>query len=136
MSRLRDHYSDPAVTRTCPDPDGCARLYHRSLGSGLAPGDVCECCGTPIGNEHRVPSPREWLAVSADVRTGEDAAVAYNVDAARPPASGLELAGWAVDFPAGVTRLLGPCDAFAVSWGQPTRMRPLFVAKAHGDGGA
>lgn len=44
MSRLRDHRVRMDAT-FCPDPAGCARLYHGALESGLLDGDSCECCG-------------------------------------------------------------------------------------------
>lgn len=40
----RRHYSDPSVTRVCPDDAECI-AWHGEPSSGLMEGDSCECCG-------------------------------------------------------------------------------------------
>jgi hypothetical protein len=112
----------------CPDPDGCARLFHPSLEAGLGPGDCCECCGVEIGNTPRVPSRQEWRAAAhaRAIRLAEDAAALHNIHAARPPTTGLELVGWSWEYPDGSYGLVRRGEAVGHR-GQPARMRPLFA---------
>jgi hypothetical protein len=56
MSRQRDHRVRLDASQ-CPDPDGCARLFHGALRAGLSVGDICECCG------HMIQPAAEWEAV-------------------------------------------------------------------------
>jgi len=50
MSRARDH-RPRFDTSVCPDPNGCARLYHGQL----AWGDSCECCGEVLITNDPLP---------------------------------------------------------------------------------
>lgn len=137
MSRLRDHRSDPTTTRPCPDPDGCARLFHSSLIAGLGPGDCCECCGVEIGNTPRVPSRREWQAAkdAREIVRAEDAAALYGIHAARPPVTGLVLAGFTWEYPDGSHSLVKLGENVR-GCSQPVRMRPLFAPHRQGVGDA
>jgi hypothetical protein len=46
VSRRRDHRVRMDASH-CPDPDGCERLYHGTIG-GPEIDDVCECCGQVV----------------------------------------------------------------------------------------
>ncbi len=55
MSRRRDHHT--RWTSHCPDVEGCARLFHGTIGSGVEPGDTCECCGLTYEGEDALSPP-------------------------------------------------------------------------------
>jgi hypothetical protein len=113
-------------TSVCPDQDGCARLFHGSLVSGLGPGDCCECCGAVVGDTPRVPSRREWLAAAHEIVRAEDAAALYGVNAARPPLTTLELVGWTWEHADGSYGIVRPGESVRHSE-QPTCMRAVFA---------
>lgn len=65
MSRLRDHRVRWDTT-PCPDPDGCKRLFHGSPKSGMAPGDVCECCGQTWDPDRISPRALELTLIALE----------------------------------------------------------------------
>lgn len=75
-----------------------------------------------------VPSAREWNTAADGIERAEDAAALYGIDAARPPTTGLELAGWIWDHPDGTDTVVAVGDSVR-GMPQPAGMRPLFAPK-------